>query len=89
MERAPGATGRKLSLGDAGLRQDPLGVERDERVQRGLELLTAPEQRLAQLDGRQRPAGQPGAELRDAEEAELDVAQRGASRTAFGLWAEY
>ena len=76
MERAPGATGRELSLGDAGLGQDPLGIERDERVQYGLEPLAAPEQRLAKLDGRERPLSQPGAELRDPEEAELDVAQR-------------
>src|SRR5262249_22107105 len=66
---------RKLSLGNTGLGQDPLGVERDERVQRGLETLAAAEERLAELDRRQRPRGEAGAEVRDPEERELDVAQ--------------
>ena len=56
------------SLGNASLGEDPLGVERDERVQRRLEALTAPEQRLAKIDGRERPGSQPGAELRDPED---------------------
>ena len=74
VEGAPRAAGGQLALGEARLAEDPLGVERDERVQRRVEALAAPEQRLAELDGRERPRGEAGAEVRDPEEPELDVA---------------
>ena len=66
----------ELPLGDARLGEDPLGVERDEGVQRGLEALAATQERLAELDGRERSSREAEAELRDPGVSELDVAQR-------------
>src|SRR5581483_2406588 len=74
VERPADPPGLELPLGGARGLEDPRRVERDERVQRGLEPAGAGEERLAQLDRRQAPGGQPDAELGDAEEPELRVA---------------
>ena len=77
VEGAPGAAGGQLALGERAPRpriRSASSVMNAFSV--GLEALAAPEQRLAELDRRERPRGEPGAELRDPEEPELDVAHR-------------
>src|SRR5262249_59847501 len=71
VERPPDAAGQEVGLRHARLVEDPLPVERDERVEARLEALGAGEQRPAELQRREGPGVEPRAELGDPGPGEI------------------